>query len=117
MKSSKNLALVIGFFLLFATVMTAWKHRSFQESLKPILKIDRYASVVHEIPFELLPGEKMQTFKVFRVFEDGQREMLEYSIYTDRDSTNENSVIQYSAQGENGAMGDHPIYGETRAAL
>jgi hypothetical protein len=91
----------------------SWSASSEKKANEPKLLIDR-TTVVREIPFVLLPGEQMQVFKVFRDFEDGSRELMEYSILMERDSSNEHSVIQYSSQGENGIMGDDPIIGETR---
>lgn len=58
----------------------------------------------------LLPGEKVTVIKAYRVFQDGTKEMLEYSV--DIPSNDRGSVIDFSAQGENGAEGDHNLRGD-----
>lgn len=100
-----NKTYVIVSVLVLALLPIAWKSFDQHKSAKPVRVIDREMSEIRAIPFVILPGEEnRETFKVFRTFEDGSKELFVFSIVFEK--YEDKAYVFYSAQGKLGGSGD-----------
>lgn len=99
---------VLGLILLFGIIF-ALRSYSNDKSL-PYITESLEKTNIKTVELTLLPGEEAKLVKAYRIFADGSEEMLEYSV--DIQSRDPKGVVNFSAQGENGAEGNHHKRGD-----